>query len=129
MAAQAAKNEEVTMSEELVFRVVLVGGEVREVEAERASPRSPWRAEYSLDSGHHANDIARCAVASLVASLGWDFVEILAPGEPSRAELRDAVRAYLAAQDAIDVNAANIGAFEDRIVARKVLDVLVGDAT
>ena len=75
------------MSEEMVFRVVRADGEVREIAAERASNRSQWRAEYSLDNGHHSHEHARGAVASLVASLGWDFVEIVGPGEKTRAEL------------------------------------------
>jgi hypothetical protein len=75
------------MSEEIVFRVVLADGEVREVAAERASNKSQWRAEYSLDNGHHSHEYARGAVASLVAALGWDFVEIVGHGEPTRAEL------------------------------------------
>ena len=74
-------------------------------------------------------DYAREGVTRLCSRNGWPVVEVLAPGEPTRAELRDAVRDYLAAQDAIAANAANIGAFEDRIVARKSLDVLLRGAT
>ncbi len=69
------------------------------------------------------------AITRLATAIALDVAEVLAPGEPTRAEFAAAVRAYLTAQDALDANAANIGAFEDRIVARKALDVLVGGAT
>lgn len=127
MAAQAARDEGQTMSEE-EWRVVCLDA-THAVEVVLYG--SVWAA--SIGDEQYEGGDPRDAVMALVGRVGvrdgWPVVELLAPGEPSREELRAAVRGYLTAQDALDANAANIGAFEDRIVARKALDVLVGGAT
>ena len=120
------------------FRAVLEGGEMREVLVESDDcPKCDdgtceegmgWLATAG-DEEVYSTVGPRNAAMYACASAGWPVVGLLAPGEPTRAELAAAVRAYLTAQDALDANAANIGAFEDRIVARKALDVIVGVAT
>ena len=120
------------------FRAVLEGGEVREVlvesddcpacDAGTCEDGIGWLATAG-DEEVYSTVGPRNAAMYACASAGWPVAEVLAPGEPTREELRAAVRGYLAAQDALDANAANIGAFEDRIVARKALDAIVGVAT
>ena len=95
------------------WRVVLADGSVREVEVSRAeaigmlSPVCPWlgwRAVRTWDGPYLAateamGDSAREAVARLAVGNGLAVREILAPGEPTRAELiaeRDEARAELA---------------------------------
>ena len=95
------------------WRVVLASGEVREVEVSRAeasgmlSPVRPWhgwRAARTWDGPVHAaseamGDSAEEACARLAVGNGLAAREILAPGEPTRAELiaeRDEARAELA---------------------------------
>ena len=92
------------------WRVVLASGEVREVEVSRAeasgmlSPVRPWhgwRAARTWDGPVHAaseamGDSAEEACARLAVGNGLAAREILAPGEPTRAELiaqRDEARA------------------------------------
>ena len=92
------------------WRVVLASGEVREVEVSRAeasgmlSPVRPWhgwRAARTWDGPVHAaseamGDSAEEACARLAVGNGLAAREILAPGEPTRAELiaqRDETRA------------------------------------
>ena len=92
------------------WRVVLASGEVREVEVSRAeasgmlSPVRPWhgwRAARTWDGPVHAaseamGDSAEEACARLAVGNGLAVREILAPGEPTRAELRAQVEAYAA---------------------------------
>lgn len=116
------------MGEKQTWRIVDSSGGVHDVSVTSNNGGIPWSAsvpEVTRRSYVSAPD----AVVLVAHAMGWGIAEVLAPGERSREELAAAVRAYLAAQDSLDANAANIGAFEDRIVARKALDVLVGDAT
>lgn len=119
------------MGEKRLWRVVLDDGTVHGVVTHETENGLVVRRADNY--GHNvlmpSYDYAREGVTRLCSRHAWPVVEVLAPGEPPRAELLDAVRAYLVAQYAIDVNAANIGAFEDRIVARKALDALLRGAS
>lgn len=66
------------------WRVVLASSEVREVEVE--SNGVQWCA---FEDGYHGWGREQpSAVAAVVGLHGWPVAEILAPGEPTRAELR-----------------------------------------
>lgn len=70
------------MSERQVRRVVLAGGEVRDVEV--GSNGVQWCA---FVGGYHGwGREQSSAVAAVVGLHGWPVAEILAPGEPTRAE-------------------------------------------
>ena len=113
----------------MTWRIVDGSGGVHEVSVTSHNGGIPWSASVPEVTRRSYVGGARDAVVLVAHAMGWSIAEVLAPGERSREELRAAVRSYLNAQDALDANAANIGAFEDRIVARKALDVLVGGAT
>ena len=119
------------MGEKQLWRVVLEDGTVHGVETRETENGLVVRRADNY--GHNvlmpSYNYAREGVTRLCSRHAWPVVEIVGPSEPSRAEIAAAVRGYLAAQDALAANAANIGAFEDRIVARKALDAIVGVVT
>ena len=113
----------------MTWRIVDGSGGVHEVSVTSHNGGIPWSASVPEVTRRSYVVGARDAVVLVAHAMGWSIAEVLAPGEPTRAEFAAAVRAYLTAQDALDANAANIGAFEDRIVARKALDAIVGVVT
>lgn len=76
------------------WRVVLASGEVREVRVE-ALDDGGFEARWG-DCDVESDDSEHDAVLWLASCFSWGAVEILAPGEPTRAELRAQVEAYAA---------------------------------
>ena len=105
------------------WRVVLADGSVREVEVSRAeaigmlSPVCPWlgwRAVRTWDGPYLAateamGDSAREAVARLAVGNGLAVREILAPGEPTRAELLAQIATLTRVVDALRAAAVVAG--------------------
>lgn len=76
------------------WRVVLASGEVREVRVE-ALDDGGFEARWG-DCDVESDDSEHDAVLWLASCFSWGAVEILAPGELTRAELRAQVEAYAA---------------------------------
>lgn len=86
-----------------VWRIAIYGGEVLSVLVERSSRGRLWLSRWNGLTWQGFTP--RAALASLAGDYRWDVAEILAPGEPTRAEALTALRA----QHAADVAAAVAG--------------------
>lgn len=94
-----------------VWRIAIYGGEVLSVLVERSSRGRLWLSRWNGLTWQGFTP--RAALASLAGDYRWDVAEILAPGEPTRAEALTALRT----QHAADVAAA-VARERERIVAR-----------
>lgn len=92
----------------MMWRIVDGSGGVREVAVTSHNGGIPWSASVpEVTRRSYVGE--RDAVVLVAHSMGWGIAEVLAPGEPTRAELlaenaaqRAAVREYLNAQEALD---------------------------
>jgi len=92
----------------MMWRIVDGSGGVREVAVTSHNGGIPWSASVpEVTRRSYVGE--RDAVVLVAHSMGWGIAEVLAPGEPTRAELlaenaaqRAAVREFLDAQESLD---------------------------
>jgi len=95
------------------WRVVLASGEVREVSPEHNEVQ--W---CTFVDGYHGWGRTQHASISAVAGMhGWPVVEILAPGEPTRAEMAAQLTAVTAERDVLRAQQAPLVALFDEVMA------------
>ena len=99
------------------WRVVLATGEVREVVVTHGRGQPPWTAEAPAIFGTSRGVTPWTAVARLALRWGTRPREILAPGEPTRAEMAAQIAAVTTERDVLRAQQAPLLDAHDALVA------------
>ena len=95
------------------WRVVLASGEVREVSPEHNEVQ--WCT--FVDGYHGWGRTQHASISAVVGMHGWPVAEILAPGEPTRAEMAAQLTAVTAERDVLRAQQAPLLDAHDALVA------------